>query len=59
MVKKKLVRPNQDPKINVRPETKKKLDELKKRIHPRATYDEVIDNVASMALVQKAQVVKK
>ena len=53
MVKKKLVRPNQDPKITLKKATKEKLDKLK--THPRATYDEVIDVVASFALVQKAE----
>ena len=45
--------------IQVTKKTKAKLDKLKQEIHPRATYDEVIDNVASMAIVQKVEGDKK
>ena len=37
--------------IKIEKETKKKLDKLKS--HKRDTYDDVIDNIASMAIVQK------
>ena len=37
--------------IKVQEETKEKLDELKE--HPRATYDDVIDIIASGAILEK------
>ena len=39
--------------IKIEKETKKKLDKLKS--HKRDTYDDVIDNIASFALIQKAE----
>lgn len=46
--------------IKVSEDTKKRLDERKKAIHPRATYDEVIENSLSLsgAMMSKEKLVK-